>query len=142
MTFERNIVISNDTAELAMVRDSVREGIESSGFPLKLCNRVTIAVDEAITNVIEHAFPDVPAGKGKIDVVIRIDAKRFRIEMVDDGMLHFDPRKCDTVDIEQHVSSGRDSGLGVFLMRRIMDEVEYAFRKGGRNRLVMVKYAD
>jgi serine/threonine-protein kinase RsbW len=138
----RELTISNDTVHLAALRETVREGIVAAGFPLKLCNRVTIAVDEAITNIIEHAFPDVPRGLGRIRIIQDVSAEAYRIEIVDDGMLHYDPSKHSTVDIEQHVASGKDSGLGIFLIRRIMDQVDYAFDRGKRNHLIMVKRAE
>lgn len=138
----RSIEISNDTAQLGELREMVRDGIDAAGFPLKLCNRVTIAVDEAVTNIIEHAYPDVPAGRGRIQVRQIVTAELYTIEITDDGMLHFDPRQHSTVDIQQHVASGKDSGLGIFLIRRIMDTVDYVYAKGERNHLVMTKKAE
>ncbi len=138
----RELIITNDTHHLAALREMVREGITAAGFPLKLCNRVTIAVDEAITNIIEHAFPDVPRGRGRIKVTQDVDDQIYRMEIVDDGMLHYDPQQHSTVDIEEHVASGKDSGLGIFLIRRIMDQVDYNFERGTRNHLTMVKRAE
>lgn len=138
----RSLEITNDTAHLGELREMVRAGIEAAAFPLKLCNRVTIAVDEAVTNIIEHAYPDVPRGRGRITVRQEVTAELFRIEVIDDGMLHYDPHKHSTVDIEQHVASGKDSGLGIFLIRRIMDSVDYVYAKGERNHLVMTKKAE
>jgi anti-sigma regulatory factor (Ser/Thr protein kinase) len=46
----------------------------------------------------------------------------------------------DTPDIAEHVAAGRRNGLGIFLMRQIMDEVKYTFVQGFRNELRMVKY--
>jgi len=139
---EATITVTNDTGELSRVREMVREGVAESGFPVKLLNRVTIAVDEAVTNIMEHAFPDVPNGRGTIEIRQVVDAERYEVTIIDDGMLHYDPREHDTVDIQEHVESGKDSGLGIFLIRRIMDQVEYAFEKGSRNRLTMVKLAE
>ena len=137
-----SLTITNSTEELDQVRAMVRDGILKGGFPPRLLNRVTIAVDEAVTNIVEHAFPDVAKGKGTIQIEQSVTPEEYRVTMVDDGMLHYDPRKHSTVDIQEHVDAGHDSGLGIFLIRRIMDTVEYAYEKGSRNRLTLVKRAE
>jgi len=138
----RRVEIKNSTASLAEVRELVKEGIEGSGFPKRLLNRVSIAVDEAVTNIIDHAYPDVPENQGTITLSQDVDERRYRIEIMDDGMLNFDPQKVPTVDIARHVQAGRDTGLGVFLMRRIMDVVEYTYERDRCNKLVLVKFAN
>ena len=53
-----------------------------------------------------------------------------------------DPKTVPDVDIQEHVREGRKGGLGIFLIRRIMDEVRYAFQEGMHNELMLVKYID
>ena len=52
----------------------------------------------------------------------------------------FDPDRIKEPNMAEHVRAGRKSGLGIFLMRQIMDEVTYRFREGVPNRLRLVKY--
>lgn len=138
----QTMVISNNTARLADIRRMVSEGIDAAGFPGDQRNKVMLAVDEAVTNIIEHAFPNVPANKGVIHLTQLVEEDFYRIEIVDDGMLYFDSNNYGDVDIEKHVAEGNKGGLGVFLMRRIMDVVEYSFESNRRNRLILMKYAD
>lgn len=68
-----------------------------------------------------------------------INPKRFEVVIYDTGC-SFNPKDVTTPDIQQFIREGRRGGLGVFLMRKIMDEVEYVFQEGIRNELRMVKY--
>lgn len=140
MSYRRNLSIPNDVAQLANVRDAVSAAVVDGGFPGVLLNRILIAVDEAVNNIIEHGFDQAPPGSRLIDLQLDADEVRFRIEIIDGGT-SFDPRKVSDIDIAAHVASGRSGGLGVFLMRRIMDVVDYHCETGKPNRLVMVKYA-
>jgi serine/threonine-protein kinase RsbW len=54
---------------------------------------------------------------------------------------YFDPKEAETPNIEEHIKNGKRHGLGIFLIRQIMDEVIYSYKQGIRNELRMVKYA-
>ncbi len=54
----------------------------------------------------------------------------------------FDPGTVPDVDLQEHVRHGRKGGLGIFLIRRIMDEVTYSFQAGAPNELRLVKFVD
>lgn len=135
------LTITNDTRHLREVRELVRRGIREGGFPERLQNHVVLAIDEAVTNIIEHAFPDVPSGQGTIEMIQDVDETCYRMEIIDDGMLGFHPDRVGDVDIDEHVAAGHKGGLGIFLMRRLMDVVEYSYERDRRNRLVLVKNA-
>jgi anti-sigma regulatory factor (Ser/Thr protein kinase) len=136
--FHHEITISNDLAHLARVREVVSRSVKDGGFPGQYVNRLQIAVDEAVTNIIEHGYEGQPAGKGAIWITVDVSKDRFRIEIADNGT-SFDPNTLGDVDIVSHVKSGNTGGLGVFLMRKIMDVVDYRFEVGVKNRLVLVK---
>jgi serine/threonine-protein kinase RsbW len=135
----QQITITNDLAALARVRDTVKEALERGGFPLSYLNRLQIAVDEAVTNIIEHGYDGADAGKATIEVTLEVTADVYRIVIEDFGTT-FDPEDFGEVDIRKHVAIGKSGGLGVFLMRKIMDLIEYHAEKGRKNRLVLVKH--
>jgi serine/threonine-protein kinase RsbW len=137
--YHANLTITNDLAALAGVRELVRDGIARGAFPQQYLNRLQIAVDEAVTNIVEHGYPDQPPGKASIELDLTVERERFRMVIQDHG-LTFDPEEFGDVDIQRHVSAGQSGGLGVFLMRKIMDLIEYHAEKGRKNRLVLVKY--
>lgn len=136
--FRSHLTIGNDLAELPRVRELVRQGVDQGAFPVHYLNRLQIAVDEAITNIIEHGYAGVAAGTAAIRMTLLVDGRSFRITIEDNGA-SFDPEEIADVDIEQHVRTGKTGGLGVFLMRRIMDHIEYHYDAGKRNQLILVK---
>jgi serine/threonine-protein kinase RsbW len=136
--FHHDMSISNDLAYLAQVRDMVSRSIAEGGFPSHFLNRLQIAVDEAVTNIIEHGYADEPRGTSRIELHVDVTNERFRIEITDHGRT-FDPNQITDIDIQQHVLNGRSGGLGVFLMRKIMDQVDYHYQTGVHNQLVLVK---
>jgi anti-sigma regulatory factor (Ser/Thr protein kinase) len=106
-----------------------------SGFDAALAERLALAVDEAATNVIEHAY----AGAADRIVELRFwDAgAELRIDLVDDGAA-VDPREVPQLDLARFAAERRTGGLGVHLMGRIMDSVTFA-RAAHRNVCCMVK---
>jgi len=137
---ERSLTIFNDMTTLPQVRELVSHGVRDSGFPVTFVNRMQIAVDEAVTNIIEHGYEERPKGTASVWLNLRASPKEFRIEILDEGE-HFDPKALGDLDIHAHVEAGHLGGLGVFLMRRIMDVVDYHCEKGQRNRLVLTKHS-
>ena len=137
----QDLIIPNDLATLAEVRTLVSDSVSKGGFPARYLNRLQIAVDEAVTNIIEHGYEDRPRGTGSIQVSATVNQDEFRIVIIDQGS-SFDPSSLSDIDIERHVQAGHTGGLGVFLMRKIMDVVDYHYETGKRNRLLLVKYAD
>ncbi len=138
MKFHHHLTISNDHAYLAQVRDLVSRGVSVGEFPGQFLNRLQIAVDEAVTNIIEHGYAGQPRGSAVIEIDVEVDSERFCIQISDNG-LSFDPNQMSDVDIQSHVAAGRAGGLGVFLMRKIMDQVDYQYHNGKKNQLTLVK---
>ncbi len=136
---QQTLTITNDLRALAQVRELVRASVEKSGFPTQYQNRLQIAVDEAITNIVEHGYAKRPIGEATIELSLTVDKDSFRIVIEDHGA-SFAPENLGDVDIDKHVKAGKSGGLGVFLMRKIMDVIEYHAEKGKKNRLVLVKY--
>jgi len=136
--FHHELTISNDLAYLSQIRDVVSYAVREGGFPPNYVNRLQIAVDEAVTNIIEHGYAGSQRGQGTIWLTIDTNSDTFRIEISDNGQT-FDPNTLSDVDIASHVQTSSTGGLGVFLMRKIMDVVDYRYEAGIRNRLVLVK---
>ncbi len=133
----RSLSIPNETRELRSVRAFAAEAVHRGGVPKAYENGILLAIDEAVANIITHAYQE--GRKDVIEIVIEVDARRFSVIIRDSGTC-FDPKTVSTPDLSAHVADGKRNGLGVFLMRRVMDEVEYLFKEGVRNELRMVKY--
>jgi serine/threonine-protein kinase RsbW len=127
--------VPSRTEFLALVRDVTRRMAEVAGFDPAQAEPLALAVDEAVTNVIEHAY----AGAGDRAIELRYwdEADDLRIDVVDDGAT-VDPRSIPQVDLERYASERRKGGLGMHLMARIMDSVTFR-RAARRNVCCMVK---
>lgn len=138
----RELTVPNDTAHLAQVRKAVLEVLSRGVFQPSVVHLISLAVDEAVANVMEHAYANAEGRTRKeIQIILDADPSRFEIVIRDSGQ-KFDPGHLPDVDIRDHVRKGKKGGLGVFLMRKIMDEVNYSFKQGTHNELQMIKYVD
>jgi len=96
---------------------------------------VELAVDEACSNIIEHAYGKEDAGE--IHCTCLVTPSGLKIILRDNGT-PFDPDAVPEVDTQIKLEERRPGGAGVFLMRKVMDKVEYEFKQG-ENVLTMVK---
>ncbi len=128
--------LPSDPALLCVVRGAVGKLAEVAGLPEKACREVTLAVDEALTNIIRHAY------RNRRGHAIELRCRRcggprgIRLEfvLVDKG------RAVDPAELRgRPLDEVRPGGLGTHLIQHSMDEVSYQ-RRGGRNRLRLVKY--
>jgi len=111
-------------------------------FETHVAQLVSLAVDEAVANVMEHAYGNYEAqANQEIQIILDVNPNRLEILIRDRGRA-FDPDLIAQVDIREHVRKGEKGGLGIYLMRKIMDEVNYSFKQGMHNELQMIKYVD
>jgi serine/threonine-protein kinase RsbW len=127
--------VPSRTEYLAAIRDVTRRMAQVAGFDGAQADQLALAVDEASTNVIEHAYRGAPDRR----IELRFDERgdELRVEVVDDGEA-VDPRAVPQVDLRRYASERRTGGLGMHLMGRIMDTVSFR-RTARRNVCCMVK---
>ncbi len=113
---------------------------EQMGLPEKRIREVELALEEALVNIVSYAY-DEPAGKIQIRS-FRDDAQsRWLIQITDQGK-PFDVAKASDPDIQAPLSEREIGGLGIYLIRKLMDDVSYE-RRGNRNILTLyVKLPD
>lgn len=137
-SFERtfSLNVPSSTENLAMIRDFVSNIGAQVGFTDAEVARLALAVDEACANVIEHAYSQEVTH----DVTIRavVDEDTLRFEIVDTGR-HFDPALIQSQDVEELIRQRKSGGLGLRLIRTIMDDVQYRIIPGEKNELRMTK---
>ena len=128
--------VPSSTQNLALIREFVTAIGAQAGLGDDDVAKLELAVDEACTNVIEHAH----GGDVGKDVVVRavFDEKTLRIEVVDSGA-GFDPAKLPQPELGTLVHDRKSGGLGLRVMKTLMDEVSYEIVPGASNRLRMVK---
>lgn len=133
--------VSAHTRNLALVREFLHAAIKRSALPASDINKVVLAVDEAVANTIQHGYEG--REPGSVEVVIDADAERFSIKVRDTGVSYDTAKGIESkadLDLQKHIASGNKRGLGLFIMRKVMDEVSYSSREGERNELTLVKY--
>jgi len=125
------IVIRNDLMELATLRDGLERIGAELGVPGKPLMQLQVALDEIASNVINYGWPD----GGNHELRVRITGQQDRIE-VDDGR-EFDPRQAPAPE-PQPAGRRQPGGLGIHLVKQLVDRLEYE-RVDGRNRTVVTK---
>ena len=119
--------VPSRTEFLAVVRDVTRTMAEVAGFDRGAADQIGLAVDEAVTNVIVHAYGGAP--DRTIEVRYEDRGDELSVEVVDNGAT-VDPKSMPRVDLERYANERRKGGLGVHLMSKIMDSV--TFRRSAR----------
>lgn len=132
----QSLRVACDTIELQRVRRFITEMSRTYSVPTEVENRIILAVDEAVANIIEHGGQ--ANATDWIDIEIQVEAGSFTV-VIRDFSQPFDPRKVPEVDIRKHVQSGKRKGLGIFLLQRIMDRIDYKSADGGPNELRLTK---
>ena len=106
-----------------------------NALPQTVLNDVNVALDEALSNIIAYAYEADSIG----EIVVRLDYARDEVRVeVEDGGRAFDPLQVPAPDLTAPLPERKVGGLGIHLMRNLMDGLAYD-RSGGRNRLRMVK---
>lgn len=131
--------LTSQTDNLELIRDFVSKIAKKTGFVELDINKIELAVDEACANVIKHAYPANAALK-PIQINIEVYAQKMVIIVSDEGK-GFDVKKVRPINMEKYMEEMRVGGLGIFLIRNLMDEVEFNMNTDGkRNEVRMIKY--
>ena len=131
-----SLQVPSSTENLAMIRDFVNRVGEQSGLDEGELAKLELAVDEACANVIEHAYGHNKTEEVKVRATF--DEDELRIEVIDTGR-GFDPDQIDEKEIARLIEERQSGGLGLRLIRNLMDEVDYKIQPGKLNELRMVK---
>ena len=130
------IVFDANFDNLDEIREIVAEAARQVGFSDKEIYAIQLAADEASSNIIEHAYAGVTGGKIEID--LSISDKELKITMRDHGR-SFDPSSVPEPNVKADLSERKIGGLGMYLMRKLMDEVSYESSPETGNTLTMIK---
>jgi serine/threonine-protein kinase RsbW len=116
--------------------DWVAQTCAAEGLPADAAFKLTLALEEAVTNVVNYAFSGTPPPHR---VVVRLLAEAARVvgEVIDNGA-PFDPLEEAPPDLSRPLAERAPGGLGIHLLRTVMDRVEYR-REDGHNRLILEK---
>ena len=123
-------------ASLANISKFVARAARAAGLDERAVYAVQTAVDEACSNIIEHAYGG--EGRGPIECTCRIDDDGLTVTLRDYGR-PFDPTCVPRPDIHASLEDRQEGGLGLYMMRQLMDEVRFGPPCDSSNVLTMVK---
>ena len=133
---EKKLVINSRTENLSLIREFVQENAVETGMQSKSVNDMMLAVDEACTNIIKHAYKSYP--EGKIILTIKVFPEKIIIKIKDYGNA-FHPEVIHEPDIQEYYRQKKVGGLGMYLMKTLMDEVKYISIPGKYNQVMLTK---
>jgi serine/threonine-protein kinase RsbW len=131
-SFDRTI--RSDINEIPEISSQLETVMQASGFSAEDILDTQLAVEEAITNIIMHGYGEV---KGEITLSCRAGTGDIEIRL-EDRALPFDPLSLPEPDLEGDIEERKIGGLGIFLIRRVMDGIRYR-NEDGKNILVLTK---
>jgi len=127
----------SDSKYLNMVHELTRLLAETTGFETVEAEKIALAVDEATTNVVQHAY----GGERGHEIEVHFDPEGDSLEIV----IFHDGRPLESMpvpafDLDDLVAERKTGGLGLTIMRQMMDKVEHTQAGAGKNKCVMVRY--
>ena len=131
----RRLTLHNDISQIALLPDFIEEAVKASKLDPCLTASLNLAIEEAATNVIQYAYPNGTFGDLTIDAAITDNALTF---ILTDKGKPFDPTAKAEVDTSASVEDRPIGGLGIHLVRKIMDSVRYD-RIDDKNVLILTK---
>jgi serine/threonine-protein kinase RsbW len=142
MESPRTAVFLAHFESLDSIREFVGKAAEDYGFKEKDVYAVQMAVDEACSNIIEHAYGG--ECQDEIECACSFEAQAITVQIIDCGE-RFNPLEIPEPDLNARLEDRDAGGLGLFFMRKLMDEVSFSFNQDvnndeiGCNILTMVK---
>jgi len=130
MTDSLSFAVVNDLSEIPRVAERVEEFCVTRKISGKIVYRFNLSLDEVLTNIISHGLTQ---GRHEIAVSVALQDGNLVAEVSDDGPA-FDPLSAPAPDIRAPIEERKIGGLGIHLLRTLMDAVEYR-RADGRNLL-------
>ncbi len=122
---------------LAPISDFIVAQAEEAGFSPNDVYAIQTAVDEACANIIDHAYGGEDIGD--IEISVKTLKNGLQIVLQDKGE-PFDPDEVPAPDTSSPLEIRKERGLGVFFMRKLMDDVKFQFSSERGNTLTLIKY--
>ena len=130
-----SLTLKNDARQIGQLSDFMKEVLSKMHTDAKLASKIRLAVEEAVVNVMDYAYPTGTAGNVTIEA--RSNGLRMKFTISDSG-IPFDPTKALEADTDVAVEDRPIGGLGIYLVRQLMDSINYE-RTDGKNILTLRK---
>lgn len=135
LTYQRTLTLTNDPKRIPRLNSFIDDACEANGFDMPTTMQINLAIEEAVVNVMNYAYP---AGtKGDITIEVKSNGQEAFFIISDTGK-PFDPTAKPEVDTTLSAEDRSIGGLGIHLIRKIMDHINYE-RSNGHNILTLIK---
>jgi len=131
----RRLTLRNDIDEIPKLHALIQSIAQETDMDHALAMSLNLALEEAVSNVMLYAYPAGSPGQVDIEAAVLDDRIDFRVS---DSGVPFDPTVASDPDLAADLKDRPIGGLGIFLVKRIMDDVSYTW-EDGKNILTMTK---
>jgi anti-sigma regulatory factor (Ser/Thr protein kinase) len=132
---EKKLILQNEVEQLSKLSDFIDSIAEELSIDSSMAMSLNLAIEEAVTNVVMYAYPEGEVGNV---VIIANFTEGMLIFTISDNGIPFDPTSKTDADVTLNVEERPIGGLGIFLVKNLMDFVGYE-RKNGYNILTLKK---
>lgn len=135
-----SLFLTNNVTEIAKLGPFVEQFCEAAGLDMSLTFKLQLVLDEAVSNVVNYAYGDAKDMPITVNVNIEDtpEGKLLQMEVIDRGIAFNPIKNAPAVDTTLSVEERPIGGLGIFIIKEMMDNVSYQ-RKEGENILTMTK---
>lgn len=132
----KKLIVKSRTENLSAIRDFIASAARAVEINEDTVENIMLAVDEACSNIIKHAYKSDPEGEIKIE--LDFSDGKFTVTIQDKG-ISFEPDLIPEPDLQKYYRQRRVGGLGMYLMKSLMDDVQYISVPGKYNRVLLTK---
>lgn len=132
-----SLVLANQATEIVRLVETVESFLLEQGVGPDIAYAMTLSLDEMAANSIRHAYADVSQGDRRVWIELDVDAQALRATVTDEGP-PFNPLEAEAPDLTLPIEARGIGGLGIHIVRTMMDEVTYE-RVGVRNIVTVSK---
>ena len=124
----KELTLAAEIESISSVTDFVNEELEAIGCPMKTQIQIDIAIDELFSNIVFYAY-EPHSGSVTVQFEVESDPPAVRLTFIDSGK-PYNPLEAEEPDITSSAEDRKIGGLGIFMVRKSMDDMQYAFRDG------------
>lgn len=130
------ISIIGKRSELACVRDKITEEAVNNNINTDIIDDIIISVDEACSNIIDHNY----RGKLRDKIIVEYYIYKDKVKIViSDNGFEFNPINHKLPDVDRHLKVLKSRGLGIFIIKKLVDSIEHKYYPGQGNKLILIK---
>ena len=133
---QRSLTLPNDINTIPQLNEFIDAVCEELEIDMALAMSLNLAMEEAVVNVMDYAYPE--GTEGEVDIEAIADETQLHFTISDSGK-PFDPTAKEEVDTTLSAEERPIGGLGIHLIRQLMDNISYE-RKDGKNILRLSKH--